>query len=619
MDINRKERIKKISSLVKSLKLEYKDDPNIIDITWGMAKRSNKLKPEVAIIFLVKEKYYSNTELEAVGSKSIPSQIEKFATDVQEEKSLRSLWAGSRNDKMADPLVGGVASANLETIERTFFWRTGGGRGTLGILCRDAEGNAMALSNWHVWADGGAEIGDRIIQPSTPEGGTYAESIAKVAACGPLLSQLTNKAPSPLAEGLYAGAAAAGILAGATDHKDPIRRGQELTTIDSDTFTHEERLQLSFEYPTTIPWISYPFTTDVDWSYNRQTNNGEQDIGIQEQRINPQFLLGQAVAPSQARYQPGDEINLQAAIWDYQERPEDAYHVTAHMVAVNQPDFALRTILHPAPCRRINLAPRYKERRFQEANPITSSEGGNLICVNFRHYSPSAGFPESESFGPFSIYQKADKALQIVRFSDEFGSALLIPQEGLSIHHAPASSIRLQVAQFTDSPVVVRAFNGFGRLLGEETAPNEQGEEHELTLSFSMISRVEIGGGGGEGILLSYCITPATESSATTIIPTDMREAFSDIEVPFINGLPSTDTVFIRRFCFRGRRKLPLNVPTGRYRIYLTVSNINQTPRGTSAEEAAKVIGGQEIGGQSQAAGAICGFLLLGDHVFDIF
>jgi hypothetical protein len=614
MDTPGKEKVQRIKALVRELRTQYRDDPNIVEIGWGMAKRGGRLAPELAVIFHVREKYSSEAEITHAGSRPVPREVEGFATDVQKRVPLTPQWAGSRNDKMADPLVGGVATANLEKIHRTFFWSYGG-TGTLGILCRDTSGTAMALSNWHVWADQGAQNGDRIIQPSSPEGGTYAESIFKVGACGNFLtSVIEGRTPSPLAAGMFAGAAAAGILAGATDHKDPIRRGQEMTPVNATTVTHTELLHVAFDFPVTIPWVGQPFPVDVNWRYTRQTNMGEQTVTIQERRVNPQILLGQSVAPDRAHYRPGDIVTIQAAIWDYQDRPSDAYQVTAHLISVQQPDYALRSVLHPAMCRPINLAPVYTATHQQAANPVTRD--GDWVCVNFGHFSPAARFPVGESFGPLAVFQRADQPLRIVRISENVGTSLLVPRVGLTFHHAPATAVRLRVAQLTRTPVEVQAFNQFGQQLGEVSAPDVQNQVHELLIGSRLITRVEVRGGGGEGMVLSYCLLPDEQEGATTLIPDSLLEAYREINVPFLSQ-PDGNEIAVRRHCFRGQRRLPPDAPGGRYRIYVTVSNVNHVPPGTPPVEAARVIGGQELGTHSQAL--VCTFMMLGDHVFDIF
>jgi hypothetical protein len=614
MGTPRTERIQRIKALVRELQTRYRNDPNVVEIGWGMAKRGGKLVPELAVIFHVREKYSSEPEIKNAGSQPVARDIEGFATDVQKRVALAPQWAGTRNDKMADPLVGGVATTNLEKIHRTFFWSYGGA-GTLGILCRDASGTAMALSNWHVWADQGAKNGDRIIQPSTPEGGTYAESIFKVGACGPFLTSIIEgRTPSPLAAGLYAGAAAVGILAAATDHKDPIRRGQELTPVNATTFTHSELLHMDLGFPVMIPWVGQPFPVDVHWRYARQTNAGEQTVEIQERRVNPQIVLGQSVAPDRAFYRPGETVTMQAAIWDYQDRPADAYQVTAHLISVEQPEYVLRAVLHPALCRPINLAPVYTAGHQQQANPITRD--GDWICVAFAHFSPANSFATGESFGPFAVFQRAREALRIVRLSDEVGTALLVPAAGLTVQHPPATAVRVRVAQLTSRPVSIRAFNQFGQQLGEVSAPNVQNQIHELIVGARLITRVEIRGGGGEGLLVSYCLQPAEEDTTTTLIPDALLDAYREIDVPFASR-PERNEVVVRRRCFRGQRRLPQDAPAGKYRIYMTVSNVNHVPPGTPPIEAARVIGGQELGTHSQAL--VCTFMMLGDHVFDIF
>ena len=614
MTEERRQRIDKIKALAKRLRREYRDDPNIVSVSWGMARQGGKAVPRLALIFFVKEKLDSEKKIRKAGSRPAPREVDGIPTDVKTHAPMQPLWAGSRADKIADPLAGGVATTNLEKVNRTFFWSSGG-PGTLGILCRDSNGDAMALSNWHVWADQGAEVGDKIIQPQTPDGATYAESITKVGACGPFLSTvIEGRTPSPLAAGLYAGAAAAGILAAATDHKDPIRRGQEATHVDPATSTHSELLQMELGFPEMIPWVGQPFPIDVEWTYTRQTNVGDQTVEVNERRVNPQILLGQAVAPDRAGYRPGDFVTMRAAIWDYQDRPEDAYHVTAHLIPEAKPDIAYRAILHPSICRPMNFGPRYGSSRFDSVNPVTHDD--NLVCIDFGRYSPSTAYREAESFGPLGVVQRGDEPLRIVHFTDALGSGLYLPGEGLTAQHPPASGVRLRVAQLTSRPVVVRAFNRFGALLGEAEAPNVQGQAHELTIASHLIARVEIRGGGGEGVLLSYCFTPEVEEIVSTIIPDQLLEAYREIDVPFISG-PDGNIVNVRRRCFQGRKRLPQDAPSGRYRIYLTVSNVNHAPPGRDPVDAARIIGGQELGTHSQAL--LCTFMLLGDHTFDIF
>lgn len=613
---DRRERAAAMRALVRRLDREYADDPNVVGVGWGLARRGGRLRPEVSVVFYVRRKLQSERLLEAFGTTPIPREIEGVPTDVVVDgRDVRLDMAGARDDTSYDPLLGGVSSANLEHLDRTFFWAELS-RGTLGILCRDAEGRAMALSNWHVWADVGAEIGDRIVQPSTPAASEYAQGVTKVAACGPLFSTVVEgRVPSPLAGGLYGGAAAAGVLAGMSDHRDPFRRGEEATEPPSGAFTHEEAVDVRFDYNESPPWPGRPFVTDVTWRYLRRTNQGEQTVSVQERRINRQVLLGQALAPTRAGYRAGGQLGLRAAVWDYQLRPADTYHVVAHLIPDADRDRALRLALHPAPCTRFDLAPRYVDDAQQEANPVQPLDGGGA-CIRFGHFPSGRTFPYEHSFGPVAAFNHDDD-FRIVDWVDGELPGMQVPEAGMSTQHAPADRLTLTVAQFTGDPVRVTALNNLGQVVDTAQAPPDQGVVHTLTLAGALISRARIEGGGGEGVVLEYCVQPATEDATGAMVPPWLRDALlSDGEV---GSQESEEPVRLRvfRHCFMGTRPLPFDLPTGRWRAYLTVSGINDVPDGTPPIEAAPIIGGQELGASSQAL--LCGFMLLGDHVFDIF
>lgn len=614
---DRRERAAAIRALVRRLNREYADDPNVVGVGWGLARRGGRLRPEVSVVFYVRRKLDTERLFQAFGTTPIPREIEGVPTDVVVDgNDVRLDMAGARDDTLYDPLLGGVASANLEHLDRTFFW-TELSRGTLGLLCRDADGREMALSNWHVWADDGAEIGDKIVQPSTPAASEYAQGVTKVAACGPLFSTVVEgRVPGPLATGLYGGAAAAGVLAGLSDHRDPFRRGQEATDPPDGAFTHEEAIDVRLDYNDSVPWTGRPFVTDVTWRYRRQTNQGEQSFSVRERRINRQVLLGQALAPTRAGYHAGEQVVLRGAVWDHQRRPADTYHVVAHLIPEADPDRALRLVLHPAPCTRFDLAPRYADDPQQEANPVQPLEDGGA-CIRFGHFPPGRTFPYEHSFGPVATFGLDENELRIVDWVEGHTPGLYVPAAGISAQHAPARHVTLRVAQFTGDPVRATALNNLDQVVDTAQAPPAQGQVHTLSLTGALVNRVRIEGGGGEGVLLEYCVEPATEDATNATVPAWLRDALiGDGEV---GSQENDESVRLRvfRHCFMGSRSLPYDVPTGRWRAYLTVSGINDVPDGTPPIEAAPVIGGQELGASSQALA--CGFMLLGDHVFDIF
>ncbi len=80
MGTPRTEKVQRIKALVRELRTRYRNDPNVVEIGWGMAKRSGKLVPELAVIFHVREKYSSEPEIRNAGSQPVPRDIEGFAT-----------------------------------------------------------------------------------------------------------------------------------------------------------------------------------------------------------------------------------------------------------------------------------------------------------------------------------------------------------------------------------------------------------------------------------------------------------------------------------------------------------------------------------------------------------
>ena len=357
-----------IQNILRRLAAEHADDPKIQTIGYGLRYRGGKLLMERAIIFYVRRKYATERQIEAAGSKPIPPEIDGYPTDVQ-PFDVRSHAAGDRDDKQYDPLLGGVATSNAAGH---IYWFNA--LGTLGILVRDAsDSTAMALSNWHVWADGGDE-GDDIIQPGHPTAGDHVEAVTKVAACGALVTSLIEwEVPSPLTGGLYGGAAAAAIAAAASDYRDPTRRGQDNTPTNAGELTTGETVQMEIEYPQ-LPLPGMPFQADVKWLYERATDACVLTHEVEESRTNTQFLLGKLVVTDKPGYQPGETVRLTAAIWDYQPRPCDAYHVVAHLIPHERPISALRVVLHPSAC----------PRTFPQDPPDRGE--GELVCVVFDNH-----------------------------------------------------------------------------------------------------------------------------------------------------------------------------------------------------------------------------------------
>jgi hypothetical protein len=590
------ETAKKVKDLVQRLRQQYAGDPNIKTVGWGLAQRGGKLEDGVTIIFYVNEKLPSERSIKALGSRPIPGEIEGFRTDVQAVKLHPMQAAGDRDEIKFDPLRGGVASSNSENHIAWF-----NGFGTLGILARDnATGAPVALSNWHVWGDGGEE-GDQIIQPGHPTTGDHVEAIGKVLACGPLVTSLIEwEAPSPLTTGLYGGAAAAAVAAAASDYRDPTRRGQDNTAINPGELTERETVDMSIEYPQ-LPLPGLPFKTNVKWRYQREMTDRVLTHEVGESNTNTQFLLGKLVVTDKPRYQPGETVKLTAAIWDYQPRPCDAYHVIAHLISHNRPSTALRVALHPTVC----------PRKFPHEPP--GDDGEEAICIDFKDH-PFGEYPYKGAFTWLGYLSTGQVPVRIVDWFEP-AHALQIPYQGLLLTHAPASKVVAEVAQFTNTPVSMVAYNAAGQELDKAAAPQQQGVIHELVLTGEGIVRVVVQGGGGEGLLISYCVDAFHAQSFTTTV-SETVAASVRVEVPQIK-LRGT-RLKAQRCCFTGSIALPPDENPGKWDVHLTVQNVNPVAADTPPEQAATTIGGHVLSAHTSAHVLGCTAIMLLDHVFDV-
>ncbi|MCC2318642.1 hypothetical protein [Cellulomonas chengniuliangii] len=586
---------RRIQDVAARLRHEHASDPTIQTVGWGLPRRGGALADDLSIIFYVTEKLPSARSIEAAGSAPIPAEIDGFPTDVQVVR-LRPAAAGDRDEEEYDPLRGGVATSNSENHTVWF-----NGSGTLGVLARDnATGAAVALSNWHVWGDGGSE-GDQIIQPGHPTGGDHIEGTGKVIACGPLITSLIEwEAPPPLAGGLYAGAAAAALAAAASDYRDPTRRGQDVTMPGPGALTLGESVDMAIEYPD-LPLPGVPFATQVTWHYERETTDGVLEHDVTEKRVNTQFLLGKHVVTNKAAYQPGETVQLTAAIWDYQPRPCDGYHVVAHLIPHRRPRTALRVVLQPTAC----------PRRFPDDPP--DGEPPTTRCVDFDDH-PIGQYPSQGAFEWLRYLSAGESPVRVV---DWFSPArgLQLPTRPLVLHHAPATRVTAQVVLFHPEPVTLTASNAAGEVVARITSTAEQGEEQELELTGEGIVRVVARGGGGEALLLRYCADPVREKALTIAVGEHVAAGIR-AEQPALDL--ASRRLQASRCCFGGSVRLPPDDEPGRWDVHLTVQNVNPVPQGTPPDQAATVIGGHLLSAHTSAEVIGCTAVMLLDHVFDV-
>jgi hypothetical protein len=588
-----------LNALVQRLRAEYANDPNILQISWGMPRRAGAVKTEAAIIFRVRQKV-SEHALGALGTRLIPAQIDGVPTDVQVRNSRPSETILSSRDELADPLQGGWLTA---TYNGHAFWFASGGGGSLGVLCTDnATGDTMALSNWHVWADG-FEEGDNILQPSTPSGGQYVEGTVKVLACGPLLTSLIEwDVPDPLTAGLYGGAAAATVAAMLSDHRDPTRRGQDATPTAPGEVTLDETVISAADH-VDLPFPGLPFRSKVKWNYQRRTDRQEHTHEVAELMANPQFLLGKYVRSDQHAYQAGSVVTINAAIWDYQPRPCDAYLVVANVIPERQPQQVHRVVLHPSSCDRV-----------LPGNDVEQA------CIDFGHHRIGQTFGHQHVFDWLQVRTADNQPLLIVDWHRDEAvtrGELRIPQRGLVCWHAPARRVFADVMEAGHSPVTLRAYDIAGNLLAEQTSAANGGRPVRLTANGAMIARTVLSGGANEASLLRYCTVPSDHSQKEFEIPGRLVGPLGNAHVPTLDGCIERH-VRAKRCCFSGRLRLPASIEPGRCHVYVFVQNINHVPDGTPPEQAATVIGGHVLSAGVPSV-LVCAGMLLGDHVFDIF
>jgi hypothetical protein len=572
------ERVQKIKEVVRRQRHLYADDPNVHSIGWGLAIRGGRLQDEVAIKFFVHQKLADLEAVAALGSRVIPAEIEGFPTDVEAETLLRagSSALGDRGEKIRNPLVGGATSANA--AGHLWVW---GGYGTLGMLGRDDEGRALAMSNWHVWADGGKE-GDNIIQPGHPTTVDHVLSVFEVLACGPVLGAVVNTTvPSPLTLGLYGGAAAVALAAAASDRIDPTRRGQEATPVGADETTEMEEVEFEIEYPD-LPWPGTPFRVRPSWTYFRHTTNGTLTHEVSEEKINPHFLVGHAISVDKAEYEATETVTARAIIWDHRWPPCDAYHVGLHLIPDNDPQRALRQMLKPAAC-----SPDFMGRLFPT---------GADLCLRFDFFRHLVAHGQrSHRMEWLSITALADDEVRIGP-SGAAGSALALPAAGLRFRFHPATRVRVRLLSNPEE-VKLHVFDPLGQEVGAVTAP--PGSDSLLEVEAPLITWAELHSEEPGTLVGEFCIAPIAQEQFT--VPVDPQLGRQLLEQGS-SGACTTDSagneiclLNIRRCCFERSFEISSLEPPDHWRGYLMVQGVNHVPAGTDPVVAATIIGGHVL------------------------
>lgn len=558
----------KLEALCDSERRRLTGDPNVLGVGFGPKIVGGKQVPGVAVRYAVRRKAEDEEAMQRLGTQPLPREVEGFVTDVYVPDVAKPDAAptGSRGGRREDPLVGGTSTTVLSD------WHSfPTGYGTLGGICFDqASGDAMALSNAHVW---GEDTGRDVIQPWLPID-EYFEGVVKLMACGPVISYLADwTAPSPLTVGLAAGAAAAWTAAIASDEEDPSRWGQRITDPAPGATTSSERIGLTASLPQN-PLPGFQYTAKTRWDYTRITSAGSLQESIEEERRNDHLLLGKLVWTDRQQYGGGERIEICAELATFWAREARDYFVVAHCFPTSGSERVVRRVLHPGPC---------KARRQKQWE-----------C--FSGFFPAGAAFQPPSSYPFhqGIYRFTGAGTPVFDQIVVDGSwnllALRIPfEDGVRVDLIPAQSVEVEVSH-TAQPVTVQALDPLGRVVDTATGGQQQRHAETLKLESELISAVRVTGGGGEGSLHGLCIG---------------RE------------LPDISHDRFRRFTYTGHLDLDLREARDRWGVMLSVHTVDNSPPGTDPIVAAQNLGGIPVAANT-AQLATCITVMLLDHVFDV-
>ncbi|KAF5427247.1 MAG: hypothetical protein C5S41_01705 [Candidatus Methanomarinus sp.] len=560
--------MKNIEDVVHSERERLKGDPNIIGFGYGVKRKKGEIVPGFSIIYVVKTKYKDVNEIKKIKSEIIPDKVEDYPTDVIEQRPARPQQpTGERGSRIENPLVGGTSTTVLSD------WHSfPTGYGTLGGICFDnASDSSMALSNAHVW---GTDTGRDVIQPWMPTG-EYLEAVIKLLMCGPATSYILDTTiPSPLTAGLAAGAAAAWIAAAASDAEDPSRWGQRTGTVPPATARTEfEKVHISAELPNR-PFAGRAYSTKTKWEYSRETTQGSFQKKITKTRKNEHVLLGKKVWTDREAYHGGERVTICAEVTTNRTHSPDDYFVVAHCFPKTNPERVIKRILTPGYCRYPQSE---KETCFHGFMP--PAEPGQ----KFKYPYDLNGFHfESQQSGGFAGPWPHDDPAAV--------TVMRIPSSSLQISFPASSEVRIEIFH-TNRPVKAEAFDVFGNLICSTVSTEEQNIAQTLVLTGTDIIRVVLSGGGGEGNLVGICITHKDGKK-----PQNKNE---------------------KRFIYTGKIDLDMHEAKDKWGVSLFVQTVNNVPTGTEPAIAARTIGGITAS-DNIADMAVCGVIMLLDHVFDV-
>jgi hypothetical protein len=524
-----------VEGVVAQIRDEWLREPNIEAI--GPAIKLVGGIPQVdklCIRFFVAEKL-SPDELSERGWREVPTEIEDIPTDVSAIAQAPMQLLATRTRRF-DPLLGGIGIGN---VNRNVV-------GTLGaVVFHNDDGRAVGLTNEHVLIETNlGAVGDPVDQPDS---GSAAVVQIVEADCCPGGQLTTRDIPNPVRDVALSVAAAAFIAMGLSDEIDPHRRGQEATPVADGERTLRERVRMSMRSPD-FPLPGTPYQAEVDWTYERHTDQRTHTYSVSERRTNPHVLAEQWLVTDRPRYILGDEVHyLGAIVSGAPERRCPPFHVVAHAVAPSA-GVARRTIVRPVlDADREVLARLFPEPRVARK------------CVSFRrfHIGQSLGSERVlERFRFRPLDQRRLRVLDAVPGTVEDGVAkLLVTGEGIEVVFPhPVHEVAADVAAPDGSALTLRGFDGTTEI-ASETQPG-QGSPFTLGVTAARITSAHL---EGHGVLVRLCVGHRISDEACL---------------------------------YWGSRRLSPQEETGTWPVFLVVQTVNDVALGIDAVHAARTIGG---------------------------
>jgi len=548
----RKRTLEKVKRVIYEITPSWKSDPNVIGVGYGLRSKGGKLGQEIVITFVVKEKIQDSTNIKTIGSKPIPPTIRGIPTDVVKFGKMRRQQdeaTGNRDETAYDPLVGGVATSNADS--HIIFWN---GFGTLGSVCFDATtGAAMALSNWHVWAEGGSQ-GNIIIQPGHPRSGDRVQAYFEAGFCGPAGYIIEWEAPSAITTALYSGAAAAAIAAAASDKIDPTRKGQKNTPTNPGEITNKEEANITIDYRTQ-PIPGTPFELVAKWDYIRHTSQRDIPFHQEELFINEHTLLLKTLRTNKRQYRPGERIDFFASIQSSKPFPCDYYFPVVYAVPIADQTRKFAVVLHPSICQ------------------------GEKVCIDFSGDKPNTSLPMQFTRQGATFISPGPETFTIKDFylQDGKGELGIVPK-GVVINIPPSRMVQAIIV--THASEVGMSASYQNNNVGSANSTNQNGVMQTLKIEGEAIDQVMIYGGSNEASILMFCYEPVEQATYETLPST-------------LTHLEHSGSHVIRKTCcYTGSYHIDPMEPPGLWQAFLFVQNTNVVPEGTPPEIAAQMIGG---------------------------